>query len=141
MNNNMLRFGIAAATVIVLAFVGIRFLPGSGLPGGPPPTPTPVVSPTPVPALPTGSMPPGTYAVTDPQLTLVPYNITVPAGWIGGDGASRGDISTTGVRITTWGVVVIAASLPRAAAACASARARWRSFGSTGSLMAIASSA
>ena len=102
MNNNMLRFGIAAATVIVLAFVGIRFLPGSGLPGGPPPTPTPVVSPTPVPALPTGSMPPGTYAVTDPQLTLVPYNITVPAGWIGGDGASRGDISTTGVRITTW---------------------------------------
>jgi hypothetical protein len=48
-------------------------------------------------------MAPGTYLVSDPTLTLRPYSVVVPAGWIGGDGASRGDaFEGTGVELTTW---------------------------------------
>jgi hypothetical protein len=58
------------------------------------PSPTPLVSPMPAPPLPSGSMSAGTYSVTDATLTLVPYTVTVPAGWTGGDGALRGEMSS-----------------------------------------------
>lgn len=102
MNNNLFRFGLAAAAVIVIALVGIRFLPGSGSPGGPP-TPTP--TPTPPAPLPSESLPAGSYTVTNAGFTLVPYTFTVPAGWIRDDGGARrgpDPIDSTAVRLSTW---------------------------------------
>jgi hypothetical protein len=107
--NRFARFAVAAAAVVVVAVVGYSLLPRSGGTGGPlaSPSPTPLVSPTPVPPLPSGSMSAGSYSVTDATLTLVPYTVTVPAGWTGGDGALRGEMSSpaqhgNGVRLTTW---------------------------------------
>jgi hypothetical protein len=101
---NNIRIAIAAAAVVVAAVVGYNLLPGHGGIGGPntSPSPTPVVSPTAPAPIPSGSMSPGTYSLTDAGLTLVPYTFTVPAGWTGGDGASRGDMRGNGVRLTTW---------------------------------------
>lgn len=99
--NTYAKLAVAAAALVVVAVAGYSLLPGRGGVGGPP-SPTPGVSPTPAPPLPSGSMAAGTYLVSDPTLTLVPYSMTVPAGWDGGDGANRGDIRTTGVRLTTW---------------------------------------
>jgi hypothetical protein len=81
MNSNTFRFAVAVAAVIVVAFIGIRFLPGIGSFGGPPAaTATPI--PTPVPLL-KGQvpLPAGRYRL-DPSL---PMNVTVqvPAGWSG----------------------------------------------------------
>lgn len=74
--NNAVRLAIAAATAVVIAFVGIRFLvPGNSV-GGPTqtpvPTPTPIATPTPSPIAligSEGSLPAGRYLgylVTDP---------------------------------------------------------------------------
>ena len=83
MNSNAFRLGIAAAAVIVIAFVGFRFLPGPGSFGGPPaPTPTPTVAPsaTPLPQLEgQASLAAGRYRV-DPLLP-VSVSIQVPKGW------------------------------------------------------------
>ena len=65
MNSTVFRVGVAAAAVIVIAFVGYQLLPGRSV-GGPqaPPTPqptaTPTVAATPV-GLPEGEIPPGRY--------------------------------------------------------------------------------
>ena len=65
MNSTTLRYGIAAAVVVIAALVGIRFLPADI--GGPGPTPTPTAEPTPSPTpQPLGtqdSLAPGRYAV------------------------------------------------------------------------------
>ena len=81
--NRFARFAVAAAAVVVVAVVAYSLLPSRGGTGGllVSPSPTPLVSPTPVPPLPSGSMSAGTYSVTDATLTLVPYTVTVPAGW------------------------------------------------------------
>jgi hypothetical protein len=102
--NTYAKAAMAAAALVVVAVVGYNLLPSRSGSGGPPasPSPTPVVSPTPVAVLPSGSMSAGTYAETDPTLTLFPYTFTVPVGWTGGDGALRGDMSGSGVRLTTW---------------------------------------
>jgi hypothetical protein len=101
--NTYAKLAIAAAAVVVVAVVGYNLLPNRGGIVGGPPTPTPLVSPSPVPPLPSGSMAAGTYSVTDAALTLVPYTVTVPVGWTGGDGASRGEAGDgNGVRLTTW---------------------------------------
>jgi hypothetical protein len=104
--NRFARFAVAAAAIVVVALVGYSLLPSRGGAGGllVSPSPTPLVSPTPVPLSPSGSMSPGTYAMTDAGITLVPYIFTVPAGWIGGDGARRGpdSVDSNAVRLTTW---------------------------------------
>lgn len=84
MNSNMFRVAVAGAAVVVLAVVGLRFLPGSGNSGGPPdPTATPIstVEPTatPIPQLGPGPLPPGRYRV-DPLLP-VEVTVDVSAGW------------------------------------------------------------
>jgi hypothetical protein len=98
---NNVRIAIAAAAVVVVAVVGYNLLPRTGSVGGLA-TPPPSANPTPGPPLPTGSMAAGTYSVRDANLTLIPYTLTVPAGWTGGDGALRGDMGANGVRLTTW---------------------------------------
>jgi hypothetical protein len=97
--NRFARFAVAAAAVVVVAVVGYSLLPSRGGTGGQLVSP----SPTPVPLSPSGSMSPGTYAMTDARITLVPYTFMVPAGWIGGDGARRGpdSIDSNAVRLTT----------------------------------------
>jgi len=103
--NTYPKLAIAAAAIVVVAVVGYNLLPTRGGVGAPsaPPSATPSVSPSPVAPLPSGSMASGTYLISDPTLTLVPYSLTVPAGWTGGDGASRGDSGNgNGVRLTTW---------------------------------------
>jgi len=106
--NNILKFALAAAAVMVVALAGYNLLPRQTGFGAPPtvtpqPTstgsPSPTVGPLPIPS---GSMAAGTYLVSDASLTIHPYTLTVPPGWIGGDGARRGDMSGTGVRLTTW---------------------------------------
>jgi hypothetical protein len=76
------KFGLAAAAVVVVALLGIRFLiPGAGV-GGPDPTPTPEPEPR---ALVDGSEGPGFFVteffsetpVTDP----VQFTFEMPADW------------------------------------------------------------
>ena len=101
--NTYAKLAIAAAAVVVVAIVGYNLLPSRGGTVGGPPTITPLVSPSPVPPLPSGSMAAGTYVITDPTLTLYPYSFTVPTGWTGGEGPQRGDaFEATGVELTTW---------------------------------------
>ena len=98
---NSVWIAIAAAAIVVVAIVGCSPVPANPSTGGPA---TPAPTATPVAPLPSGSMAAGTYAVRDAKLTLVPYTVTVPVGWIGGDGARRGDdsIDSNAVRLTTW---------------------------------------
>ena len=48
MNNNVIRFGVAAAAVVIAAVLLIRFLPGGNVGGETEPTPTPSPSPAPL---------------------------------------------------------------------------------------------
>lgn len=83
MNNNIVRFGLAAAAIVLAVIVGIRFLPGVNIGGDPTPTPEPTPSATPL-ALRAGQLEPGTYVMSNvdaPIRTLVRFTFTVPAGW------------------------------------------------------------
>jgi hypothetical protein len=102
MNSNIVRFGVAAAVIVLAVIVGINFLPGDGNRGGPP-------EPTSTPPLPSESLPTltgGSYTVTNAGFTLVPYTFTVPDGWIRDDGGARkGDDVIDGARVlrlSTW---------------------------------------
>ncbi|MGZ8512267.1 MAG: hypothetical protein ACXWWL_02395, partial [Candidatus Limnocylindria bacterium] len=77
--NNTAKLALAAAAVVVVAFLGIRFLsPGTTGIGGPGATPTPVPTPAATPApLTEGVLEPGTYMLGHDLNTA----ITVPAGW------------------------------------------------------------
>ena len=102
--NKPVLAGIAAAAVVAVAIVGYNLLPRSGSIGGPGASPSQAPSPGPIPS---GSMSPGTYLVGNAAMTLHPYTFTLPTGlstgWIGGDGARRGDaLEGTGVELTTW---------------------------------------
>ena len=83
--NNPVRIALAAAAIVVVAVVGLRFLPtqsiGPGNPtSSPTPNPTPTAAQTSPPLLPvSGAVEPGTYLVT--SYTQTPFQVTVPAGW------------------------------------------------------------
>jgi hypothetical protein len=88
MNNNMVRFGLAAAGIVLAVIVGIRFLPGVNIGGDPTPTPEPTPTATPL-ALHGGQLEPGTYVMSnvDPPIrTPVRFTFTVPAGWFARSG-------------------------------------------------------
>jgi hypothetical protein len=70
--NNAVRIGLAAVAVLVIAFLGIRFL-GPGNTGGPVATPTPAPLPS------SGPLAAGSYVMT--ANAPVPFTFTVPAGW------------------------------------------------------------
>jgi hypothetical protein len=98
--NNSFRLGIAAVAVAVLALTAYSLLPRQAGPGA---GQSLAPSPTAIAPLPSGSMAAGTYRMSDPKFTLIPYTLTVPAGWTGGDGANRGEsFRDTGVTLTTW---------------------------------------
>jgi len=85
-----IRLAAGVAAVLVVALVGINLIsPRNGGIGGPAPSPTPTPAPTPTPfSLYETDIPnpldPGTYAVADPF--LVPFSVSVPAGWQGNIG-------------------------------------------------------
>ena len=90
MNSNIVRFGVAAAAVVLAVIVGINFLPGTNFGGQPEPTPTPSPSPSAATSTEPTPMPlpeefmllePGTHVAGDPF--LVPVTFTVPDGWEG----------------------------------------------------------
>ncbi len=85
--NNIGKVLIAAAAVVVVAFVGLYFLPRDSGPGGPAPTPSPSLTTTPTPSaspgVAIGPLDPGTYRIDDANRTPVPFTFTVPAGWAG----------------------------------------------------------
>jgi hypothetical protein len=75
--NTFTRLALAAVAVIALAFIGMRFLPGSASVGGPA---APTAKPTPIPPLNgQGLLPAGRYQVT----ATLPMKVTVavPEGW------------------------------------------------------------
>jgi len=84
--NAYAKLGLATAAVVVVALLGINFLPRAGGIGGPSPTVSPSVSPGPSPTLLTraavGPLAAGRY-VTDPADTAFPVaaTFTVPDGW------------------------------------------------------------
>lgn len=89
MNNNRVRFGIAAIVVAAAALAGARFLaPNVGT--SPTTTPMPSPSPTPTPAIPVlgvapdgvGPLAPGQYVLATSPRVL----IEVTSGWEGSDG-------------------------------------------------------
>lgn len=90
--NRFVGAGLAAAAVVVVAFLGIRLLlPGQNLgTGGPAPSPTvvPTASPlaTPVDGVrPIGDLEPGEYDIMQQPADPVRVTLTVPEGWTGGE--------------------------------------------------------
>ena len=86
--NATLKFGLAAAVVVVAALLGFNYLVGSnvGAPGLDDPAPTPLPTaeptPTPVPMLPDSeNLEAGTYPVN--PFIPIGIEVTVPAGWTG----------------------------------------------------------
>jgi hypothetical protein len=100
--NNSSKLALAAAAVVVAAFLGIRFLvPGQNI-GGPGPTPTPTPNPAALPS--PGALEPGSYYIDEPDWAPAPYTFTVPDGWdVDADGFVRKDAGGPGeVLFTTW---------------------------------------
>lgn len=83
MNNNIIRFGVAAAAVVLAVILGVNFLSGPSVGGDqdptPSPTPTAAVSPVELPSLEGVPLSAGTYSLG----ASFPVGITfeVPSGW------------------------------------------------------------
>jgi hypothetical protein len=77
--SNLLKIGLAAAAVVVVAVIGFNLLPGSQDPGGvPSATPEPTATPEPSPS-PTASTPPLTQSFTS---AVHGISVSYPEGWI-----------------------------------------------------------
>lgn len=90
MNSTNLRYGIAAAAVLLIALLGFSLLPRgeTGEPtASPTPPPSPSASATP-PALPNGTLAAGTYVLHPflPPHHGISLTVTVPDGWEGFNG-------------------------------------------------------
>jgi len=100
--NNTAKLILGVAAVVVVAFLGIRFLsPGTAGIGGPGATPTPVPTPAATPAtLTDGELEPGTY-VLGHDLNAT---ITVPSGWENLDdrGVTRETAAGSGIAVVFW---------------------------------------
>lgn len=83
--NNTAKLAIAAAAVVVVALLGIRYLLPANV-GGPGESPSPTAIPSPL-ALPElGPLEPGTYVIDDPVVTPRSFTLTVPGGWSAEEG-------------------------------------------------------
>src|SRR5688500_7485674 len=81
--NNTAKLALAAAAVVVAAFLGIRFLlPGQNI-GGPGPTaiPTPTASPMSLEGANDAALDAGTYVTTPFPGESTRFTLTFPAGW------------------------------------------------------------
>jgi hypothetical protein len=102
--NNTAKLGLAAAALVAVAFLGLRFLvPGEGI-GGPGPTPTPTPDATPISlSAVSGELAAGTYVFDSPEMARR-YTFTVPAGWWnhGGPVAKGGFEPPAGAGFSVW---------------------------------------
>ena len=106
--NNMAKMTLAAAAVLVVALLGIRFLvPGDQGVGGPDETPTPTATPTP--SLTAVAFPqptalaPGTYFWDVGARSPVRFTFTVPDGWTNRNDIIRKDQNGAGeVALGVW---------------------------------------
>ena len=81
---NLAKLALAAAAVVLVAVVGIRFLPGMITGPGGTPSPTPSITARPSAAvLPGGhvNLAAGSYRISDNTITRAPVQVTIPAGW------------------------------------------------------------
>jgi hypothetical protein len=107
--NNIVRFGLAAAAVILVALVGIYLVGGSNVASPPEATPSPTQTPAPTPAaiplVPTGALDAGTYLMPMPYGGTA-FAFTLLSGWENppGDGFIRKNRDSTSVLETTTGV-------------------------------------
>jgi hypothetical protein len=92
MNNNIVRVGLAAAAVVVIAIIAINLLPGSPTPGGSPsvsPSAEPSEAPPSVEPSAAAGLPEGPHVLSDGQGDTTqtdhpPLTVTIPApGWDG----------------------------------------------------------
>lgn len=86
--NNFARYGVAAAAVVLVALLGIKFIPLGGVGPGGSTAPSPVPTHTPLPStsasdLPqSGDLAPGSYYIADKTIPQARrFTFTVPAGW------------------------------------------------------------
>lgn len=102
--NNSAKLALAAAAVVVAAFLGIRFLvPGESI-GGPGPTPTP--TPTPIAFPQPTALAPGPYFWDVGTESPVRFTFTVPDGWTNRNDIIRKDRGEPGeVALGMWIVV------------------------------------
>jgi hypothetical protein len=121
--SNLAKAALAAAAVIAVLFGASRLLPSTAGPGSTqaPPTPSPTATPTET-AAPSvalispgpicedlsmaGQLQPGTYSVSNPAWTTVPYTVDVPAGWtlVDGCGFGRSAGTNSDILVITWTV-------------------------------------
>ena len=79
MSNNVVRVGLVAAALVIIAIVAINLLPGSPEPGGEPtPSPSAAASATPE-ATPSATA--SAYGMSVPGITGGQSTLTVPPGW------------------------------------------------------------
>jgi hypothetical protein len=105
MNSNAFRYGLAAVAVVVIALLGITFLPFSNIGDRPAPTASQIPSPSPTPSvMPAGNLEPGTYTVRVGSFTRRSFTVTVPAGWSHEDNfVAKGNVwDGNGVTFATW---------------------------------------
>jgi hypothetical protein len=87
MSNNVLRVGLAAAAVVVIAIIAINLLPGTNPPGGGP-SPSPSAEPSEAAPSTAAGVPEGPYLLVAgqadiPENDIPPITVTIPApGWI-----------------------------------------------------------
>jgi hypothetical protein len=88
MNNNILRVGLAAAAVVIIAIIAINLLPGTNPPGSGEPSVSPSVEPSEAapstqPSAAAG-LPEGPHPLTNGPVAMT---VTIPApGWVGESG-------------------------------------------------------
>lgn len=87
MSNNVIRFGLAAAVLVLVALLGVKFLPWSNV-GGPIGSPTAKPDSTPI-SSPSTSSTASTEYLSDPAFPI-PLTLRVPFGWnVSGDSSSE----------------------------------------------------
>lgn len=87
--NTTAKLALAAAAVLVVAFLGLRFMLPPNI-GGPQESPAPTATPRALPSQ--GNLEAGTYRIDADDWTPRPFTVTVPEGWRTSEGfISKGE--------------------------------------------------
>ena len=107
--NNTAKLAVAAAVVVVAALLGYNYFatPNVGDDGLDNATPSPTAGEAAAVDLPqTGSLVPGTYRISDTDVTPVAYRLAVPTGWSTDEGfvtkGGSGNVNGRDVFVTAW---------------------------------------
>ena len=97
MNSNVVRVGLVAAVVVIMAVIAINLFPGSPASGGAP-TPSPSVAPSATPEA-TASA----YVISIPGISGGQATLVVPPGWTRNEGWH---VTKDGTYVSVWPVAV-----------------------------------